>query len=45
MDKKEEREKIAKIIGSEDFEEECEKAGFTVCHSAEESKSKKKAVI
>ncbi len=45
MDKKEERERIAKIVGSENFEEECEKAGFTVCHTSEEGKGKKQAVV
>lgn len=45
MDKKDEREKIAEVIASENFEEECEKLGFTVCHTAEENSSKKKANI
>ena len=45
MSKKEERARIAKVIASENFEEECEKEGFTVCYSAEEGKSKKKANV
>ena len=45
MTKKEEREKIVEAIASEDFEEECEKLGFTICHSAEEGSGKKKANI
>ncbi len=45
MDKKEEREKIAKVIESDNFITECEKQGFTVCSSSEEGTGKKKANI
>ena len=45
MPKKEERARIAEAVKSEDFEKECENDGFTVCYGAEESKSKKKAIV
>lgn len=44
-DKEEEREKLTKIIGEENFEECCKDMGFEVFCDADENKSKKKANI
>ena len=45
MSKKEERAKLAKAVESDDFKKCCEDMGFSVCSTAEEGKSKKKANI
>lgn len=45
MTKEEERKKIVEAIKSSDFEKSCEDAGFSVCSTAEESKTKKRANV
>ena len=45
MTKKEERARIAEAVKSPDFEQACVNDGFTICNSAEEGKSKKKANV
>jgi hypothetical protein len=45
MSKKDEVKRLVKAVESDNFEEECENQGFTICQSAEESKSKKKCNI
>lgn len=45
MTKTEERSKLVKAMGSENFIESCEKQGFTINSDAKESKGKKKANI
>ena len=43
MSKEKEIEKLNKAMITENFEASCEEQGFTINHSAEENKSKKKA--
>lgn len=45
MSKDSEREKLTKVIATENFEETCEDLGFTVCRGEDEIRSKKKANI
>lgn len=49
MSKKEERARIAESVKEcktyDEFQEACEKDGFTICCDVEEGKSKKKANV
>lgn len=45
MTKTDERKRIAEAVKAPNFEKACEEQGFTVCYSAEEAKTKKKANI
>lgn len=45
MTKEDERKRIAVAVKSPDFEKMCENLGFSVCNTAEEAKTKKKANI